>query len=215
MTGADLIISIDEVATELLVNAISAAGRWLGTAAAATRSERGSATKDLAVVRWFETYELVDRAPQLPEISVNSASRLMDLLRGNGAQAAIQELLAVRLTDGPNADAKLARDAFVATLPEANDLEISGCAQALASYYDDEISELVGRIANTPLLTQIRSEALSGRMIAVLHAIERHTAALASRPALRTEADFLTRYPAHVADQHGKLEVNIQPMHAG
>jgi hypothetical protein len=206
MTGADLIISIDEVTTELLVNAITAAGRWLGTAAATTRSERKSATKDLAVARWFETYELTKRVPQLPEISVASASRLMDLLRSNGAQAAIQELLAVRLSDGSNADAKLVRDSFVATLAEANNPEISGCAQALASYYDDEISELVGRLADTPLLTQIRSEALSGRMIAVLHAIERHTAALVSRPALRTEADFLTRYRAHVLDQHGKLE---------
>jgi hypothetical protein len=43
-------------------------------------------------------------------------------------------------------------------------------------------------------------------MIAVLHAIERHTAALTTRPRARTEADFLTRYRAHVIDQHGKLE---------
>ena len=201
-----MVISIDEVATGLLVNAISAAGRWLGTAAAATRPERRRAAKDLEVVRWFETYELTDRAPELSELSVESAARLVELLRSDGAQAAVQELLAVRLTDGSDADAGLAREAFVVTLAEANDSEISGCAQALASYYDDEISELVGRLGATPLLAQVRSEALSGRMIAVLHAIERHTAALSSRSAQRTEADFLTRYRAHVLDQHGKLE---------
>ena len=34
----------------------------------------------------------------------------------------------------------------------------------------------------------------------------RHTAALTTRPAQRTEASFLTRYRRHVIDQHGKLE---------
>jgi hypothetical protein len=43
-------------------------------------------------------------------------------------------------------------------------------------------------------------------MVAVLHAIERHTAALSARPAVRTESGFLTRYRAHVLEQHGKLE---------
>lgn len=79
-------------------------------------------------------------------------------------------------------------------------------AEALADYYDNQISNLVGRLGDGPMLAQIRSEALSGRMIAVLHATERHTAALGARPALRTEADFLTRYRAHVIDQHGTLE---------
>jgi hypothetical protein len=45
-------------------------------------------------------------------------------LSGDDAQAAIQELLAVRLTDGSNEDAALARQAFVVTLV-ANDPEIS------------------------------------------------------------------------------------------
>lgn len=43
-------------------------------------------------------------------------------------------------------------------------------------------------------------------MLNVLNAIERHTAALTTRPAQRTEASFLTRYRRHVIDQHGKLE---------
>jgi hypothetical protein len=112
-SGFLLIISIDDVATGLLVNAISAAGRWLGTAAAATRSGRGRAAEDLAAARWFETYKLTSRTPDLSRLSDKSAERLRALLSGDDAQAAVQELLAVRLTDGSNQDAGRARQAFV------------------------------------------------------------------------------------------------------
>jgi NACHT domain len=207
VAGAILVISIDEVATGLLINAVSAAGRWLGTAIGAARSGRGQLPEDLAIAGWFETYKLTDRTPpDVSRMSVEVTTRLTECLRGNDVQAAVQELLAVRLTDGPNADAARARDAFVLTLASTGDPEISGYAETLANYYDDEISDLVGRLGDTPMLSQIRAEGLSNRMIAVLHAIERHTAALSSRPTLRTETDFLTRYQAHVLDQHGKLE---------
>jgi hypothetical protein len=181
----------------------------VGTAAASARSGRGRGAEDLAVARWFETYQVTSHVPELPGLSAPSMTRLADLLRGDDVQAAVQELLAVRLTDGPNADAARARQAIVLTVAAggaAADPEISGFAEMLAGYYDDSICELVGRLGESPLLAEVRSEALSARMIAVLHAIERHTAALSSRPALRTEADFLTRYRAHVLDQHGKLE---------
>jgi NACHT domain len=201
-----LIISVEELATELLVNAVSATGRWLGTAAVAARPGRGREAEDLAVAQWFQTYELTGRAPALSGLSDNSTERLHSLLSGDGAQAAVHELLAVRLTDGSNEDAAQARQALVLTLTAANDPAIAKYAPVLAGYYDDEICELVGRIGDTPMLAQIRSEALSARMIAVLHAIERHTAALTTRPALRTESDFITRYRAHVLEQHGKLE---------
>jgi hypothetical protein len=191
----------------LLVNAISAAGRWVGAAAGSARSGRGRAAEDLAVARWFETYELTERFPPgVVGLSSVTKERLAGLLLGDDVQAAVQELLAVRLTDGPNADAARVRQAFLLTLASVGDPEISAGASALADYYDDEISALVGRLGESPLLAQVRSEALSARMIAVLHAIERHTAALSARPALRTEADFLARYRAHVLDQHGKLE---------
>jgi hypothetical protein len=57
-----------------------------------------------------------------------------------------------------------------------------------------------------PLLAQIRSEAFSTRLINILNAIERHTAALSARPGRRTESGFLASYRRHVIDQHGKLE---------
>ena len=55
-------------------------------------------------------------------------------------------------------------------------------------------------------LAQIRTEAFATRMVAILGAIERHTAALEARPGHRTEASFLSSYRRHVTDQHGKLE---------
>jgi len=169
-------ISLDEVATGVLVNAITAVGGWLETAAASARSGRGRAAEDLAVARWFETYQVTSHVPSLPGLSATSMSRLADLLRGDDVQAAVQELLAVRLTDGSNADAARARQAFVLTLAtgDAPDPEISRFAELLTDYYDDSICELVGRLGESPMLAQIRSEALSARMIAVLHAIERH-----------------------------------------
>jgi hypothetical protein len=56
------------------------------------------------------------------------------------------------------------------------------------------------------MLAQIRSEAFSGRMIAILRAVERHTAALSARPNARSEASFLAGYRTHVIDEFGKLE---------
>ena len=202
-----MMINIDEVTTGVLTSAIGTAARWLGTAASAAWSGRGRAAEDLAVARWFETYKLTARIPpDTSDMSPAAMARLAELLRGDDVQAAVQELLAVRLTDGSDFDAARAREAFVLTLAGAGDPEVSSHAEALAGYYDDEISHLVGRLGDSPMLAQIRSEALSARMIAVLHAIERHTAALSSRPTSRTEANFLTRYRGHVIDQHGKLE---------
>jgi hypothetical protein len=73
------------------------------------------------------------------------------------------------------------------------DPDMAAYAQPLADYFDDEICDMVGRLegADPAMLGQIRSEALSARMIAVLNAIERHTAALTTAP--RDEDMFLTR----------------------
>ena len=119
-------ISLDEVATGVLVNAVTAVGGWLGTAAGSAHSGRGRATEDLAVARWFETYQVTSRVLDLPGLSSSSASMLTELLRGDDVQAAVQELLAVRLTDGSNADAARARQAFVLTLAPSRQLSKVG-----------------------------------------------------------------------------------------
>jgi hypothetical protein len=123
------------------------------------------------------------------------------ILRGDEIQAALQELLAVRLTDAPEADVARARAVFELTLPG---LEL---ARALFDYYDDQICGVVGRLqaADSPALDQIRRDAFSTRMTAILGAIERHTAALSARPDPGAADRFLASYRRHVTDLHGKL----------
>src|SRR6476619_2818433 len=101
-----MVINIDEVTTSVLSSAIGAAGRWLGTAASAAWSGRGRAADDLAIARWFETYKLTARVPpDTSGMAPAALARLAELLSSDDLQAAVQELLAVRLTDGSDLDA--------------------------------------------------------------------------------------------------------------
>ena len=87
------------------------------------------------------------------------------MLGGDEIQAALQELLAVRLTDAPETDAARARDAVRAALGAAAP-DAAALSGALAGYYDDQICALVARLEGEepPLLAQIRSEAFSARI---------------------------------------------------
>jgi hypothetical protein len=88
---------------------------------------------------------------------------------GDEFQAALQELLAARLTDAPDNDAVRAREVLGLTLT-ATEPEIT---QALINYYDDEICALVAGLEadDPPLLTQIRADAFATRMVSILNAI--------------------------------------------
>ena len=171
-----MLINLDEVVTGALVNAIAVVGRQISKAAAGLRQT----DEDLATARWFETFRLTGTPPDLPGLSPASAERLAEVLGGDETQAALQELLAARLTDAPETDASRARDAVLAALGAVGP-DAAPFRTAVASYYDDQICALVARLEGKepPLLAQIRSEAFSSRMISILHAIERHTAALA------------------------------------
>jgi hypothetical protein len=197
-------INIDEVGSKALTTAIGVLGPRI--AAAATKP-RGRRADDLSIARWFETYRLTAEFPDLPGLSPSLAERLAGLLCGDDTQAALQELLAARLTDADDVEAGRARDVFCLTLSTA-DPGVSQFGPPLAEFYDDQICALVARLeaAEPAMLAQIRSEAMSARMIAILRAVERHTAALSTRPNARTEASFLASYRSHVLDQHGKLE---------
>lgn len=176
-----MLINPGEVVTGALVNAIAVVGRQVGKAASGLRKQ----DEELAAVRWFEAFRLTGSLPDLPGLSPESADRLAVVLGGDEVRAALQELLAVRLTDAPETDAPRAREAVRAALstgcPDA-----AGFAGALAAYYDDQVCALVARLEaeESPLLAQIRSEAFSSRMISILHAIERNTAARAGNSAV-------------------------------
>jgi NACHT domain len=195
---------IDEVVTGVLVNAIAAAGRRLGAAAGTHRGRRNA--EDQAIVRWFDTYRLTERIPEIPELFPGDADRLAGLLRSDEVQAALHELLAARLTDAPEADVGGVRTIFGLILSKAGHAPVLG--EVLFDYFDGEICALVGRLEGTEpgLMRQIRGEALAVRMIAVLHAIERHAAALAVQPDVQAEAGFLASYRRHVTEYHGRIE---------
>ncbi len=200
-----LIINITDVVDGALVNAIALTGRRISMAAGGLRDRRRAS--DVSAARWFETYSLTGTQPDLPGLSDDLARRLAGVLSGNEFQAALQELLAARLTDAPETDANAARRILIVTLI-ANAADAASVAELLTDYYDDQICALVARLEaeDPPLLARIRSDAFSTRMINVLNAIERHTAALTTRPALRTEANFLSGYRHHVVTRHGELE---------
>lgn len=200
-----MVVNIGDVIDGALVNAIALMGRRVSTVVGAWHN-RGTAN-DLAIARWFETYHFTREVPDLPRLSPAVAELLAKVLRGDETQSALQELLAARLTDAPETDVAKSRHVLSSTLSTA-DPDASQFADALAEYYDDQICALVARLESQDprLLVQIRSEAFSTRMINILNAIERHTAALATRPERHTEKDYLSRYRRHVIDQHGKLE---------
>jgi hypothetical protein len=178
-----MLITIGDVVDGVLINAIAVAGRRIATAVTRGSGRRGAS--DLTTARWFETYRLTRKQPDWAELSPALALRLAEILPGDETQAAVHELLAARLTD-THADA--ARQALPLTLITA-DRDAAPFAESLADYYDDQIGELVARLEgeDATLLAQIRSEAFSTRMIDILNAIERHTAALTTRPSRRTE----------------------------
>jgi NACHT domain len=200
-----MVINIGDVIDGALVNAIALAGRRISVAVGGLRGRRRA--DDLSAARWFETYTLTGTPPDLPGLPEDLTQRLAGVLAGDDFQAALQELLAARLSDAPETDASAARQVLTVTLIAAA-ADAAPVADGLAGYYDDQICNLVARLEadDPPLLAQIRSDAFSTRMINVLNAIERHTAALTNRPAPRTEASFLSDYRRHVVIQHGKLE---------
>ncbi len=87
------------------------------------------------------------------------------------------------------------------------DVDVRTLADTIFAYYDAESCELVSLIgANPAVLAKIRQEAFAARIVAVLHAIERHAAALAGQVDPQIDIDFIMRYRRHVTDYHGKLQ---------
>lgn len=196
-------LDINAIANGVLVSAVGAVGRWLITAA---RKPRGRRADDLLFARWLETYHLTKAVPELSGITDAERQRLAEILPSDGIQAALQELLCVRLTNAAESYAFGAREAFRLTLIAA-DPQLGRYAEKLADYYDERICEVVAELeaAEPSVLPQIRAEALSTRMIAVLDAIARHTGALTAVDA-RSESTFVASYCGHVRDYHGKLQ---------
>ena len=192
------------VADGVIVNAVWAVGQIVTRPRESRRVAAG-----LDTVGWMDTERLTrEGLPgatlELPELTDAEAARLEAALKRDEVQGALQVLLAARLTDAPETDATRAR--------EAVRLALSGTqyAQQLSEYLDDKISALVamleGRVGYAGL-SQVRAEAYSTRIVALLGTITDVLAAL-SHPGQRgpEEEEFLRRYRRQVRERHGKLE---------
>jgi hypothetical protein len=198
---------IGDIVSGVLVDVIAVTGRRLGLSAAALRGRRHKRELDLA--RWFDTYKI--SGPGLDTIQAPAGADdagVADVLGSAEVHAVLHELLAARLTGAAEADVGHVRAAFSLTISAALPRANPGFAGALFGYYDSEICGLVARLRATrpELLREVRDAAFGARMVAILHAIERHVAALSARPGHQTEADFLARYRRHVTEHHGMLE---------
>ena len=200
----DELLRPEAIADSVLGNAIAVTGHQIARAVRKAHSSRYE--DDVAIARWFDSYQLTSRSLELTSLPPELADQLVGVMDSHEVLAAVHDLFAVRLARATAMDAAQARQAFRLTLttaaPGAADV-----AEILADYYDDQIRELVARLeSQEPALVElIRSEALPTRIVAVLRAIERHTAALSSRPGLHREMGFIARYRQHVIEQHGKL----------
>ncbi len=196
---------IEAILIGLLVNAISGTGRILAGSASSLRRRRGAA--DLDIARWFDSAAITGNGPALPDLPAEATERLAELLRSDEAQAVVQVLLAARLTDASEAEVARIRAPWDVLFAAEASLP-AGLAGTLFDFYDEQIGDLVARLeaADAKPLADIRNDAFATRVVNILGAIERQTAALSGRPGYRTEADFLTRYRRHAIEEHGKLQ---------
>jgi NACHT domain len=200
-----VLVNIGDVADGVLVSAIGATVRMITQPRLSRRTYNG-----MAIVGWMDTEALTrDGLPgaklRLPGLSEADAAELERALERDEVQGALQALLAARLTDAPEMAAAKAREGVRLALTELS----AEHAEPLSEYFDDKISALVadleGRVGLAGL-GQVRAEAYNSRIVALLAAIERQVAALASPDRRgKDEAEFLQRYRQQVQYRHGYL----------
>ena len=135
-----MLINLSDVVDGALVNAIALAGRRISVAVDGLRGRRRA--DDLTAARWFETYSLTTEHRPASACPRHWRSGSAAILSGDEIQAALQELLAARLTDAPETDAASARQVLSLTLNRGRCRP--GSPSRWPSYYDDQICALVG-----------------------------------------------------------------------
>lgn len=198
-----MLINLAVIADGVLVNAI---GALAGMVMRPHMSQRTAA--DLDTAGWADTEMLIKHTPsdvrlRLPALADDEVRSLEATLRTDEVQAALQALLAARLTDAPGTEATRAREAVSAAITGPH-------SEWLSEYYDDKICTLVGRLEGSlgfVGLGQVRNEAYNSRIVALLRTITDMLAAL-QHPDRggSAENDFLDRYARQVRERHGKLQ---------
>jgi hypothetical protein len=194
-----------EVADGVLTAVVTGTGRWLAASASAGLRGR-SVRRESEIAQWFDTYELVGGG--YPESPDADAVAVADWLRGNDVHAILHELLAIRMTDGPETDVHRQRDLLirsaVAVWPSAAAVPL---AKRTFAWADSEIRTLVAKLeARDPQRWRAaRTDAFGARMAAVLGAIERHTAVLDTAADPVEDTAWAERYRAHAMLWYGSI----------
>ncbi|MDF5753039.1 NACHT domain-containing protein [Spongiactinospora sp. TRM90649] len=192
---------IEGIISGLIVEAATLMGRRLRVAIRSTGNARKA---DLEVVRWFDTYKMVNSGPEIT-VDETFTQQLAQALRSSTVHAIIHELLAARLTDAPENEVERLEVALHDALSAEGCGEIS---ESVFASFDHHICTLVGQLSTdkSGALAQLRQEAFLGRLNATLSAIERHAAVLARRHDPEAARQFIARYRRQVREHHGKLE---------
>jgi hypothetical protein len=208
-----VLINLGVIADGVLVNAIGAVSRMV---ARPPMSRRAAA--EMSIARWLDTEKLTrDGLPgarlELAGLAGEDATELQAVLSTDEVQGALSILLAARLTDARGPEAAQARQAVRLAISSARiraSPVAARYAEQLSEFYDDKISVLVAHLEGAvgqARLRQIRNEAYNSRIVALLGAIERQTAALADHGRDgKAEEEFLGHYRRQVRERHGRLE---------
>lgn len=198
-----------EIATGVIVDSIAAVAKWLRTESTAPHGRRMKQHIELAT--WFDTFKLDPNSQDLAKLNINQerGEELSRALSTNSVQACIYELLAVRLTDAPEADVEKVRSLFVDAIASNLDEPPSLLAQELFDYYDNAVCDLVGQLsgAKPELYKEIRRDAFSARIAAILGAIDAHVSSLSPSITGEQKRSYINNYRRHVIALHGKIQL--------
>jgi NACHT domain len=194
-------------------NVLSDTGEWIVRSAIARRGRPSE--RDRAIAAWFDKYELTrGLLDTLPLPDGIDESKAASWLTSHETQAVFHELITVELTDAPPTELDRVHNNLLFTcldaFPDLDDRSARQFSNAVFDAADFELKEIVARLesGNAEFLARVREEALSGRLAAVLEAIERHANAYAPMTAADRVRDrqYITRYRRVAASEHGFLE---------
>lgn len=190
--------------------------RRLGATVAGLRGRRYK--DDLDIGEWFDTDLLVDRTvggdkllaavPALTALDETAADKLSAVLRSTEVQAALQRLLAARLTGVAGQHVDLGVNAFRDTLLAAGS-EFETLAAPLASYLDAELERIVDELHSKKpeVLRQIRGDAIAMQMLSVLVDNELRLQALEAPPSPDLVAGFVANYRTKVEEEFRQIDL--------
>lgn len=198
----------------LLANVVSGFIGWVARSTLANRL--APADHERAITAWLDSYELatglIDDCP-LPELVSESQAKAW--LYSAAVQAVLYELITVELTNAPQPQLGRVRSnleySCLEAFPQAEEDSVARFSECVFLAAHREMQELLANLEERKpdFLIQVRQQAFTGRIAAILEALERHTSGLAElTPADRIrDRQFLSLYRKVAANEHGYLQL--------